>query len=95
MDACAAVTPTTTGTGTLTVEQFAIPALGDRRAAYILTGVESADSTWYVRDAEVRVGSIAIGVGLTEILPTPQDEPSISDAEFVRILQAAVAKLGG
>jgi hypothetical protein len=94
VDACAATTPTTTGTGTLIVEQSAIPAVGDQRAAYILTGIESPDATWYVRDAEVRVGAIAIELALTEILPTPQDEPTISDAEFVQLLQMAVAKLG-
>jgi putative hemolysin len=93
MDACAATTPTTIGTGSLTVKPLTIPELGDQRAGYALIGVESADATWYVRDAEVRVGSIAVEVGLTEILQTPDDEPSISDAEFVQIAQTAVGKL--
>ena len=95
MEACAATTPTTTGFGTLTVEPFTIPVLGDQRAAYVLTGVESPDATWYIRSAEVRVGSIATEVALTEILPTPQDEPTITDAEYVQLLETAVAKLSG
>jgi hypothetical protein len=93
MDACAATTPTTTETGSLTVEPLAIPELGDQRAAYTLVGVEAPDTTWYVRDASVRVGSLAVEVGLTEILQSPDDQPSISDAEFVQLLETAVAKL--
>jgi hypothetical protein len=95
MEACAATTPTTIGFGTLTVEPFTIPELGDQRVAYVLTGVESPDATWYIRSAEVRVGSIASEVALTEILPTPQDEPTITDAEYVQLLETAVAKLSG
>lgn len=93
MAACAATTPTTIGTGSLAVEPLTIPELGDQRAAYTLIGVESPDATWYIRNAEVRVGAIAVEVGLTEILQTPDDEPSIGDAEFVRLVQTAVAKL--
>ena len=93
MEACAATTPTTVGAGNLTVEPFTIPMLGDQRAAYVLTGVESPDATWYVRSAEVRVGSIATEVALTEILSTPEDEPTVTDAEFVQLLETAVAKL--
>ena len=95
MNACAAATPTTIGTGSLTVEPLTIPELGDQHGAYTLIGVESPDTTWYVRDAEVRVGAIAVKVGLTEILQSPDDEPSISDAEFVQLVQTAVAKLDG
>lgn len=95
MDACAATTPTTTETGSMTIAPLAIPELGDQRAAYTLIGVEAPDTVWYVRDASVRVGSLAVEVGLTEILQTPDDEPSISDAEFVQLLETAVAKLDG
>lgn len=94
MEGCEATSSTTTGTGTR-VEQFTIPDLGDQRAAYVLTATASPDATWHVRDARVRVGSIAIQLGLAEILPTPQDEPSVTDAEFVQLLQTAVAKLEG
>ncbi len=93
MDACAATTPTTIGTGSLTVDPLTIPELGDQRAAYTLIGVESPDETWYIRNAEVRVGAIAVEVGLTEILQPPDNEPSISDAEFIQLIQTAVAKL--
>lgn len=90
--------PTSTSqAGTLTVETFAIPALGDQRIAFTLTGRESTDTTatWHGRSAAVRVGPTAIELGLTEILSAPQETPSISDAEFVKLLQAAVAKLAG
>lgn len=95
MDACASTTPTTIGTGSLTVEPLSLPELGDQRGAYTLIGVESPGATWYVRNAEVRLGSIAIEIGLTEILQTPDDEPSVTDAEFVLLVQNAVAKLDG
>ena len=95
MDVCAATTPLTTETGSLTIEPLAIPELGDQRAAYTLVGVEAPDTTWYVRDASVRVGSLAVEVGLTEILQTPDAEPSISDDEFVQLLETAVAGLDG
>jgi putative hemolysin len=93
MDACVATTPTSTGTGSLTVELLTISELGDQRAAYTLTGVESPDATWVVRDAEVRVGSIVVEISLTEILRSPADQPSISDTEFVQLVQTAVARL--
>lgn len=82
---------------TPTVTKLTIPALGDQRAAYVLIGAESAGSptTWYVRDAAVRVGSVAITFGLTEILSSPQDKPQISDATFVQLLQTAVGKVSG
>jgi hypothetical protein len=69
--------------------------LGDQRAAYVLTGVESPDATWNVRSAEVRVGSVVTEVSLTEILSAPEDEPTVTDAEFVQLLETAVAKLSG
>jgi hypothetical protein len=98
MEACSTATSTTSDTGaTSKVEKLAIPELGDQRAAYVITVTGSPDSqaTWYVRSAVVRVGSVATSLGLTEILPTPQAQPQISDEEFVKILKTAVAKLGG
>lgn len=95
MDACAATTPTTTETGSLTVGSLAVPELGDQRAAYTLIGVEAPDATWYVRRANVRVGSLAVEVGLTEILQTPDDEPTTSDDEFVQLVETAVDRLYG
>ena len=97
MESCSATTSTTTGTAKLTVKKFIIPELGDQRAAYLLTDAESpgTETTWYVRQAAVRVGSVAMGIGLTEILGTPQDKPQISDAKFVQLLETAVAKFNG
>jgi len=98
LEACSMATSTTAGTGgTVKVEKLPIPELGDQRDAYVIAVTASPDSqaTWYVRSAVVRVGSVATSLGLTEILPTPQDQPHISDEEFVKILKKAVAKLGG
>lgn len=94
MESCSTVTSTTPGT--LTVERLTIPELGDQRAAYTLTGTESPDATmtWYVRNADVRVGPVAIELGLTEILSTPEEAPHVSDGDFVKLLETAVAKLG-
>jgi len=98
MRACAAstVTSTTTADGeALTLEDFALPALGDQRMATLGTGRESADSDalWYVRSAVVRVGSVAVMVGLTEILSGSQTTPTISDADFVRLVTTAVERV--
>lgn len=96
LDACATTTSTATGTTKLTVKRLSIPDLGDQRAAFVMTGLdESAGSsaTWYVRNAAVRVGPVAIMLGLTEILATPQDKPQISDESFVQLVQTAVGKL--
>lgn len=93
LDACAATTPATIGTASLTVERLAIPDLGEQRAAYAMTGVQGPEATWYVRTAYARVGSIAVEIGLTEILPGPDDQPSVGDDEFVQLVQTAVAGL--
>jgi hypothetical protein len=93
MESCTTVA--STDQGPFTVEELALPRLGDQRAAFVLTGTESPDTlaTWYVRDAAVRVGPVAIEIGLTEILSTPDEAPSISDTEFLRLVETAVAKL--
>lgn len=95
-DACAAQTATTTETNKLTVKRLAIPNLGDQRAGYVLSDSESLSGpTLYVRNAAVRVGSVLIGVGLTEIHATAQDKPQVSDDTFVKIVRTAVDKLSG
>jgi hypothetical protein len=84
MEACSMAKSTTSGTGaSVKVEKFTIPPLGDQRDAYVIavTGSPDSQATWYVRSAVVRVGSIATSLGLTEILPTPQAQPQISDEE--------------
>lgn len=93
MDACAASTPTSTATGSLTVEPLALPELGDQRAAHALVGVLSPEATWFVRRATVRVGAIAATVSLTEILQTPEDRPATDDDAFVGLVEAAAASL--
>lgn len=92
-EACAAATPS--GSNSFKVERMSIPDLGEQRAAFVLRGLETdgSTSTWYVRQAIVRVGTTAVTIGLTEILPSPEGAPSIPDSEFVRILTAATAHL--
>lgn len=93
------VTSTTPGSGSTpgalmpTYQELTIAKLGDQRMAAIFIGVESPQATWFIRSAMVRVGSVAMTLGLTEILTTPQDTPKISDAEFVHLVETAVAKL--
>jgi len=91
--ACADTTPS--GSNSFKVERMTIPDLGEQRAAFVLRGLETngSTSTWYVRQAVVRVGTVAITIGLTEILSSPDAAPSIPDTEFVRILTAATARL--
>jgi hypothetical protein len=95
IDSCSTVRPATEET--VTVERLAVPELGDQRAAFTLVGRESPDvpSQWYVRYATVRVGHIAVGLGLTEILSTPRQEPDIVDERFVELVETAVAKIAG
>jgi hypothetical protein len=96
LEACRTNPPTsTTGTGAVTITTLAIPELGDQRAAYTMIGAEGGgtQTTWFVRGATVRVGAVAIDISLTEILDSPDATPTISDAQFVQLVQTAVAKL--
>lgn len=78
---------------TVGVQPFALPAgLGDQRFGQLLRGYEG-DSLWYVRGAVVRVGGIAVSIGLVEIVSNAQPVPTISDAAFVELVTTAVAKL--
>ena len=79
------------------LHKLTVPALGEQRAAYVGSIGESPGSpiTWYGRFGFVRVGSVAVSLGLTEILASTQDKPHVSDGEYVLLLKAAVAMLGG
>ncbi|MGB8860275.1 MAG: hypothetical protein WCC60_13500 [Ilumatobacteraceae bacterium] len=93
-DACAATVATTTGVSAPTVDALALPELGDQRYGYVMSAFESESAaTWHVRLAMVRVGSIVVSLGLTEILPTPDTALQISDEQFVQLVETAVAKL--
>ena len=95
MESCSTVSPTPPGE--LRIETRTIAQLGDQRAAFVLVGRESsgAPETWYVRNAVVRVGAVAMELGLAEVLSTPEQAPHISDTEFDELLGRAVSKLGG
>lgn len=86
---CPTAEPTAT---TVSVQPFDLPALGDQRFAQLLRGYEG-DSLWYVRGAYVRVGGVAVSVGLTEIVAGVGATPTITDATFVQLVTTAVAKL--
>lgn len=79
----------------VTTEKLTIPDLGDQRAAYTVAAADSAESqiTWYIRSAMVRVDGVIVGLGLTEVLSSPDQQPAISDAEYVALLEKAVAKV--
>ncbi len=95
IESCAGTASTKAANGML--KTLTIPALGEQRAAYIGSIAESPGSptTWYVRFGFVRLGSVAVSLGLTEILATPQDEPHVSDSEYVQLLTAAVTRISG
>lgn len=78
---------------TVSVRPFDLPAgLGDQRFGQLLRGYEG-DSLWYVRGAVVRVGGIAVSIGLVEIVSDVRATPTVSDAAFVELATIAVAKL--
>lgn len=95
MDTCAARTATTTGTSNLTLKKLALPTLGEQQAAYVMTDSVDSSGVFYVRNAIVRRGSVAVVLGLMEGLATVQDKPQISDATFVAMLRTAVDKVHG
>lgn len=78
-----------------TVAPLTIPDLGDQHHAVTMFAKVSATSptVWHVRLAIVRVGGVAVELGLTEILAAADAPPTVTDAEFVAFLEAAVAKL--
>lgn len=92
MDACAASTASADQTG-LRVERFSLPAVGDQSMAFTMIGGEPSGPTWHLRSARVRVGTIAITLNVTEIGADDPTQPTMSDAEFVELLETAVAKL--
>lgn len=93
---CVAAAPTTPGTSVPTMEVFALPALGDQRQGFAYMALESTEApVWFVRMAIVRVGQIAVMLGLTEILDTPDQTPTTSDAEFVALVERAVDRVLG
>lgn len=79
----------------LSIEQLALPELGDQRIAYVIDGRESSTDTvvWHGHTAIVRVGGVAISVGVIEVLDSADAEPVLDDAAFVDLVEVAVAKL--
>ena len=92
MDSCTSAPAS--GSGGVQVAKLDVPKAGDQRAGYRMVASVSADSAWHVRMATVRVGASAITVGLTEVVASPTAAPTISDADFGRLVQTAAKKLG-
>jgi hypothetical protein len=91
---CAEAAPITPGTSVPTMDELALPALGDQRQAFTYFGLESTGgAVWFVRTAFVRVGQVVVSVALTEILDTPDQVPTTSDDEFVALVERAVDKV--
>lgn len=81
----------------LTVEPLTLPELGDQRIGFVIDGREAATDTavWHGHTALVRVGNVAVSVGLIEVLDSLDAEPAIDDAAFIAIVETAVARLAG
>lgn len=81
--------------GLLAFKKMTIPELGDQSSAWVLSAYENGASgaVWHIRSAIVRVGGTMANINLTEILETPDQKLAISDAEFQRIVTAAVDHL--
>jgi hypothetical protein len=79
------------------VKSLSIPPLGDQRAAYSITqsGSSSAATTLCVRVGYVRLGSVAVALGLADFQATARGGSLLSDGTYVQFLKTAVAKLGG
>ena len=74
-----------------------VPEFGDQRSAARLVAFEPPDftTTWRGHTAIVRVGGVVIMINEFQILDSPDAEPFMDDAEFVALLESAVARLGG
>lgn len=97
IESCSTATSTGTGGAKLTVRTLTIPTLGDQHAAYAVTQAKSASSATalYLRSAYVRLGSVAVILGLADFQATAQGKSHVSDDAFIRLLQTAIAKLKG
>lgn len=78
----------------LSVADVVLPSIGEQRLGVAIKAQESdSGPVWFVRQVAVRVGDLAMTVGLTEILASPTDAATVSDADFVALVTAVAAKL--
>lgn len=80
----------------VTVNPFTIPTMGDQQAAYglTLTDASSTSTVVYVRIGYVRIGPLAVALGLADFEATSSGASDVDDQTYRALLQAAVAKLG-
>lgn len=76
----------------VTIEQMEMPDLGEQRAAFKITATTD-EPVWLVRTAVVRVDRRYLAVNLTEILDTSDTQPSVSDDQFIALVEKAVGRL--
>jgi hypothetical protein len=91
-DACSA-SDATSGGSPISITSLTLPSVGDQRSAY--SGRVDSSAHWFGRNAVVRVGSVAVVVGLTEVLSSATATPMVCDAEFVQLVERAVQRLQG
>lgn len=83
------------GKATVSVHRLTIPSLGDQQAAYdvIQTLPRNTTTALSVRVGYVRMGSVAVLVGLSDFQASAQGVSQVSDSTFRSILRAATTKL--
>lgn len=87
---CLAATSTTSDTQ-VGGRELSLPDLGDQQWAYAVTmGGKPVGYSSYVR-----VGSVAVNLGVYEPLFEGETESKIGDDEFVTLLETAIAKVSG
>lgn len=80
--------------GSVTIEDLALPALGDQRWGTVMRGgaTPASEVVWWNRSAHVRVGPVAVTVSLLEVVPV-DGTPTITDDEFVGVVETAVQRI--
>jgi len=74
-------------------EPLDIPDVGDQRAAFRGTVQDPQEGIWLGRTAMVRVGGTYMLLSLVETVPSVDATPTVSDAEFVTMVETAAGKI--
>jgi hypothetical protein len=79
----------------VTVTQLSIPELGDQRAAYAVTQnpPDGSPAAMSLRTAYVRLGTVAVVVGLVDFRASKDGVSLVSDDNFRALLTKATTKL--
>lgn len=74
-------------------EPLDIPTLGDQQMAFRGTNEVPDEGIWLARSAMVQVGGSFVMLNLIEVVPSVDATPTVSDEEFVGILETAISKI--